>query len=111
MPSRAVRAESTRTSTWSRRTTRRPPGRGGGTAAAAVAGRILSVGGEEPRGTISTVFAYNPQARRWARLPNLPRPRHGLGLAGYRGRAYALAGGPQPGLTVSGSNQVLRLRP
>jgi hypothetical protein len=57
------------------------------------------------------VFAYNPNTRRWSRLPNLPRPRHGLGLVGYRGRAYALAGGPTPGLSVSGSNQVLRLGP
>jgi hypothetical protein len=28
---------------------------------------------------------------------------------GYRGRAFALAGGPQPGLTVSGANQTLAL--
>ena len=87
----------------------RVPSPRGGTAAAAVAGRIVSVGGEEPGGTIRTVFAYNPGTRRWARLPNLPRPRHGLGLAGYRSRAYALAGGPRPGLSVSGSNQVLAL--
>jgi N-acetylneuraminic acid mutarotase len=89
----------------------RVPGRRGGTAAAAVSGRLVSAGGEEPGGTIRTVFAYNPGTRRWTSLPNLPRPRHGLGLVGYRGRAYALAGGPQPGLTVSGSNQVLGLRP
>jgi Kelch motif len=87
----------------------RVPGRRGGTAAAAVAGRLVSAGGEEPGGTIRTVFAYNPATRRWRRLPNLPRPRHGLGLVGFRGRVYALAGGPQPGLTVSGSNQVLRV--
>lgn len=89
----------------------RVPSTRGGTGAAAVAGRLVSVGGEEPGGTIRTVFAYNPSTRRWARLPDLPRPRHGLGLVGYRGRAYALAGGPQPGLTVSSSNQVLRVRP
>jgi hypothetical protein len=88
----------------------RVPDARGGTAAAAVAGRLLSVGGEEPGGTIRMVFAYNPSTRRWARLPDLPRPRHGLGLVGYRGRAYAFAGGPQPGLTVSNSNQVLALR-
>jgi hypothetical protein len=87
----------------------RVPGPRGGTAAAAVAGRLVSAGGEEPGGTIRTVFAYTPSTRRWGRLPSLPRPRHGLGLVGYRGRAYALAGGPQPGLTVSNSNQVLRL--
>ena len=89
----------------------RVPARRGGTAAAAVSGRLVSAGGEEPGGTIRTVFAYNPGTRRWSSLPNLPRPRHGLGLVGYRGRAYALAGGPQPGLTVSGSNQVLRVGP
>jgi hypothetical protein len=89
----------------------RVPGTRGGTAAAAVGGRLVSVGGEEPGGTIRTVFAYNPATRRWTRLPDLPRPRHGLGLVGYRGRAYALAGGPQPGLTVSRSNQVLRVGP
>jgi N-acetylneuraminic acid mutarotase len=87
----------------------RVPGTRGGTAAAAVAGRLVSVGGEEPGGTIRTVFAYNPATRRWSRLPDLPRPVHGLGLVGYRGRAYALAGGPRPGLTASGANQVLAL--
>jgi Kelch motif len=88
----------------------RVPGRRGGTAAAAVSGHLVSAGGEEQPGTIRTVFAYNPGTRRWTRLPNLPRPRHGLGLVGFRGRAYALAGGPQPGLSVSNSNQVLRVR-
>jgi N-acetylneuraminic acid mutarotase len=87
----------------------RVPGTRGGTAAAAVAGRLLSVGGEDQAGTIRTVFAYNPSTRRWSRLPDLPRPVHGLGLVGYRGRAYALAGGPRPGLSVSGANQVLRV--
>jgi Kelch motif len=89
----------------------RVPGTRGGTAAAAVAGRLLSVGGEAPGGTIREVYAYNPSTGRWARLPDLPRPVHGLGLVGFRGRAYALAGGPRPGLTVSGANQVLRLGP
>jgi N-acetylneuraminic acid mutarotase len=87
----------------------RVPDTRGGTAAAAVAGRLLSVGGEAPNGTIRTVYAYNPGTGRWSRLPDLPRPVHGLGLVGYRGRAYALAGGPQPGLTVSSVNQVLRV--
>ena len=87
----------------------RVPATRGGTAAAAVAGRLVSVGGEEAAGTIRTVFAYNPATRRWGRLPDLPRPVHGLGLVGYRGRAFALAGGPQPGLTVSGANQTLAL--
>jgi N-acetylneuraminic acid mutarotase len=89
----------------------RVPGTRGGTAAAAVAGRLLSVGGEALSGTIREVYAYNPSTGRWGRLPDLPRPVHGLGLVGFRGRAYALAGGPRPGLTVSGANQVLRVGP
>jgi hypothetical protein len=87
----------------------RIPSARGGTAAASVAGRLVSAGGEQPGGTIRTVFAYNPATRRWTQLASLPRPRHGLGLVGYRGRVYALAGGPQPGLTVSRANQVLRV--
>ena len=117
-PSQDERAASTRTRTSSRRSTlpagagerfrpcrasaaarRRPPS----------AGRLLSVGGEEPGGTIRTVYAYSPSARRWRQLPGMRTSRHGLGLAGWRGRAYALAGGPQPGLTVSGANEVLAL--
>jgi N-acetylneuraminic acid mutarotase len=102
-----VEAYDPRANRW--RAVPRVPGARGGTAAAAVAGRLVSAGGEEPGGTIRTVFAYNPATRRWTQLPSLTRPRHGLGLVGYRGRVYALAGGPQPGLTVSSSNQVLRL--
>jgi N-acetylneuraminic acid mutarotase len=87
----------------------RLPGKRGGTAAAAVAGRLLSAGGEAPGGTIATVYAYSPSTRRWTQLPRMRTSRHGLGLVGWRGRAYALAGGPQPGLTVSGANEVLHL--
>jgi non-specific serine/threonine protein kinase len=87
----------------------RVPGKRGGTAAAAIGGRLLSAGGEEPGGTIRTVYAYSPSTRRWTQLPNMRTSRHGLGLVGWRGRAYALAGGPQPGLTVSGANEVLAL--
>ena len=47
--------------------------------------------------------------RRWSRLPDLPTPRHGLGVVAYRGRVYALAGGPQPGLFVSAANEYLRI--
>ena len=39
---------------------------------------------------------------RWERLPDLPTPRHGLGVVALGGRVWAIAGGPEPGLTVSG---------
>jgi hypothetical protein len=63
------------------------------------------VGGEEPGGTIASVYAYKVAAARWDRLPDLPTPRHGLGVVALRGRVYAVAGGPTPGLAVSGANE------
>jgi N-acetylneuraminic acid mutarotase len=79
----------------------------GGTGAAAVGGRIVSVGGEAPAGTIERVYRFDPRTRRWSRLPDLPTPRHGLGVAALNGRVYVVAGGPQPGLFVSAANEVL----
>ena len=86
------------------------PGSRGGTGAAALAGQVVSVGGEEPPGTIRSVFAYDPRARRWRRLPDLPTPRHGLGVVALAGRVWAVAGGPEPGLTVSGAVESLAPR-
>jgi non-specific serine/threonine protein kinase len=81
----------------------------GGTGAAALAGSIVSVGGEAPPGTIGSVYAYDIGRRRWRRLPDLPTPRHGLGVAAIGDRIYAIAGGPVPGLTVSDANEYLDL--
>jgi len=86
------------------------PGARGGTAAT-VSGRLLvSVGGEAPEGTIKEVYALNLKTRRWQMLPDLPTPRHGLGVVALRGRVYAIGGGPRPGLFVSAANEYLRLR-
>jgi non-specific serine/threonine protein kinase len=81
----------------------------GGTGAALVNGSIVSVGGEEPQGTIGSVYAYELRTKRWRRLADLPTPRHGLGVVGHRGRVYVVAGGPEPGLTVSGAVESLQL--
>ena len=43
-------------------------------------------------------------------LPGLDHPRHGLGAVFWEGRAYALLGGPRPGLSVSGAVEALDLR-
>jgi N-acetylneuraminic acid mutarotase len=83
------------------------PGARGGTAAAVVGRLVVSVGGEEPGGTIGSVYAYQTRSKRWRRLPDLPTPRHGLGLVPYRGKVYAVAGGPEPGLHVTGANEYL----
>ena len=95
----------------SRSWTRLPPipDSRGGTAAAALAGQVVSVGGEEPQGTIGEVYAYDIRTRRWRRLSDLPTPRHGLGVVALNGRVYAVAGGREPGLAVSGVNEFLPL--
>jgi hypothetical protein len=86
------------------------PGRRGGTAAGGVGRFVVSAGGEAPGGTIRTVFAYDTRTGRWRRLPNLPTPRHGLGVVGLNGRVYVVAGGRQPGLAgVSGANESLKV--
>lgn len=79
----------------------------GGTGATALAGQVVSVGGEEPGGTIAEVLAYRIAERRWVRLPDLPTPRHGVGVAALDGRVYVIGGGPEPGLTVSSANEML----
>ena len=88
--------------------TRLPSARGG-TGAAAAAGRIVSVGGEAPPGTIASVYEFVLRTRRWQRLPDLPTPRHGLGVVAYGDRIFTLAGGPRPGLTTSGAVESLRV--
>jgi N-acetylneuraminic acid mutarotase len=100
-----VEAYDPRTGRW-RRLPDLPAPRGG-TGAAAVAGRIVSVGGESPTGTERTVWALRPPSGSWARLPDLPTPRHGLGVVALGGRVWVVAGGPEPGLTVSGAVESL----
>ena len=75
-----------------------------------MSGNVGSVGGEQPQGTIETVYAYSLSTRRWRRLPDLPSPRHGLGVVSSGGRVYVVAGGPEPGLTVSGAVESLAVR-
>lgn len=81
----------------------------GGTGAAALAGVVVSVGGEEPGGTIAEVLAYRVADRRWVRLEDLPTPRHGVGVAALGGRVFVIGGGPEPGLTVSAANEALQI--
>ena len=79
----------------------------GGTGAAALRGVVVSVGGEEPGGTIEEVLGYRIAVRRWVQLDDLRTPRHGVGVAALGGRVYVIGGGPEPGLTVSTANESL----
>lgn len=81
----------------------------GGTGAAGLLGQIVSVGGEEPDGTIAEVLSYRIAEGRWVRLDDLRTPRHGVGVAALGGRVFVIGGGPEPGLTVSSANEALRI--
>jgi len=83
----------------------------GGTGAAVVGGRIVSVGGEAPAGTIAAVYAYRTATATWERLADLPTPRHGLAVAAVGTRLFAIAGGTEPGLHVSDVNEALVVSP
>ena len=76
-----------------------------------MSGVVVSVGGEEPAGTIREVLAYRIRDGRWTRLDDLPTPRHGVGVAALGGRVYVIGGGPEPGLTVSSANEALLVAP
>ena len=83
----------------------------GGTGAAALRGQVVSVGGEEPQGTIREVLVYRVATRRWTQLDDLPTPRHGVGVAAFGGRVFVVGGGTEPGLTVSTANESLAVAP
>ncbi len=82
----------------------------GGVGGAAFDGLFAVAGGEQSSGTFSTLEAFDPASGRWLTLPPLPTPRHGLGLVTVGDALYALAGGKRPGLSVSGSVEVLEGR-
>ena len=82
----------------------------GGTGAAFAKGLIVSVGGEEPQGTIGSVFRLQPddEALAPSRRPADAAPRRSVSQQS-RGRVYVIGGGTEPGLTVSGANESLTL--
>lgn len=99
-----------------RRRWRRLPDMGvphGGFGAAGVGRRVVAVGGERPgegaTGTIPVAELYSPRLRRWTRLPDLPTPRHGLGVAAVGRTVFALEGGPITFASVSNAAEALTL--
>ena len=80
----------------------------GGTSAAEAGGRPCVAGGEEPAGTIGSVECLS--GGRWARVATLQTPRHGLAVAGLGDRLHVIAGGPEPGLFVSGAHEAFTVR-
>ena len=113
----AGRARAAATSPSSRPTTRaRGAGAGvpamrkerGGIGAATVrGGRIVVAGGEESAGTIREVELYDPETRRWRALPDLPTPRHGLGVVARGRRVFTIEGGDSPGFAFTSALEAL----
>lgn len=79
----------------------------GGTSATEAGGRPCVAGGEEPAGTIASIECLS--GGRWSRVATLRTPRHGLGVAGVGDRLHVIAGGPEPGLFVSGAHEVFAI--
>lgn len=74
-----------------------------------VDGRLCVVGGEEGAGTIGPVECRDATTGEWAQVASLRQPRHGLAVVALGGRLHVVSGGPQPGLTVSATHEVLDL--
>ncbi len=82
----------------------------GGLAAAAWRGMVFVVGGERTDATFDEVEYLDPRTLEWHSAPSLPTPRHGLGAAGFETEELVvLGGGPTPGLSVSGANELLNV--
>lgn len=79
----------------------------GGTAAAEAGERPCVAGGEQPSGTIASVECLS--AGRWDRVAMLRVPRHGLAVVGLGDKLHVVAGGPEPGLFVSGAHEVFTI--
>ena len=86
-----------------------PTARGGLAAAATNNGLVIAPGGEEQAGTFEEVEAYNTGTKEWVTLPDMPTPRHGLGVVAVGNKLYTLGGGPQPRLSYSDANEMLDL--
>ena len=83
-----------------------PTGRSGITSAV-VGGKVYVFGGESTDKTFNEAEEYNPVSDTWGKLTPMPEARHGLGSAVFSNNIYLFLGGPQPGLTVSDTVQIL----
>ncbi len=93
---------------WTTDLTPMPTARGG-IAGASFLDHVIVVGGEGDQGTFEETEAYDPASDEWVTLEAMAEARHGLGATPTLGRLYVMLGGPEPGLTVSGTVQYLGL--
>jgi N-acetylneuraminic acid mutarotase len=92
------------------------PSKRSGIAAAAAASpvnnsSIYVFGGEEPSKTFNNNEKYDAKTNMWTSEPPMPTSRHGLAAVYTEdGKIYVIGGGPQPGLSVSGANEIFHVR-
>ena len=92
------------------------PSKRSGIAAAAAASPVNSsniyvFGGEEPSKTFNNNEKYDTKTNKWTSEPPMPTARHGLAAVYTEDdKIYVIGGGPQPGLSVSGANEIFHVR-
>ncbi len=72
---------------------------------------IYVFGGEEPSKTFDNNEKYDAKTNKWTSEPPMPTARHGLAAVYIQdNKIYVIGGGPQPGLSVSGANEIFHVR-
>jgi N-acetylneuraminic acid mutarotase len=72
---------------------------------------IYVFGGEEPSKTFNNNEKYDAKTNKWTSEPPMPTARHGLAAVYMEDdKIYVIGGGPQPGLSVSGANEIFHVR-
>jgi N-acetylneuraminic acid mutarotase len=77
-----------------------------GIAAAVLGGEVFVFGGESVFGTFKRVDVFDPRKNKWASRTPMPTARHGLGSAVVGRKIFVISGGPTPGGSYSGKNEV-----
>ena len=72
---------------------------------------IYVFGGEEPSKTFNNNEKYDAKTNKWTSEPPMPTARHGLGAVYVEddNKIYVIGGGPQPGLSVTGANEIFHV--
>lgn len=69
-------------------------------AATALHNKLYVFGGEQwvpEQKVFAENWVYDPATTRWAALPSLPTPRHGMGASAVDNRIYVFGGGTRTG--------------
>jgi N-acetylneuraminic acid mutarotase len=75
------------------------------------ASNIYVFGGEESLRTFNNNEKYDATTNKWTSESPMPTARHGLAAVYIEDdKIYVIGGGPQPGLSVSGANEIFHVR-